>query len=215
LYGFVGNSPLGYVDPYGEDFHVVGASGWLTPGPLGYLSGDTTLENLAAGGYNAIPEAGNILANLGSGLITALSALDDATRDVLTRLTGDPQLGDALNNAMAVTPIGWPEDAAKLGKLGKALAKVGEAAKCPKKTSKIDRAAFKAERRAFWKAEADRNPGSYSAADLERMNDGLPPIGPDSYPMELHHVDRTPEGGLDPMSRTDHRLGDNYNKNHP
>jgi hypothetical protein len=33
--------------------------------------------------------------------------------------------------------------------------------------------------------------------------------------MELHHMDRTPKGGLAPMSRTDHRLGDNYKKNHP
>ena len=28
-------------------------------------------------------------------------------------------------------------------------------------------------------------------------------------------VDRAAEGGLKPMSRTDHRLGENYKKNHP
>ena len=36
-----------------------------------------------------------------------------------------------------------------------------------------------------------------------------------SYPIELHHVDRTPDSDLNPLSRTDHRLGDNYKKNHP
>jgi RHS repeat-associated protein len=84
-----------------------------------------------------------------------------------------------------------------------------------KKTSQIDRAAFKAEREAFWKAEAKNNPGKYSADDLARMEQGHPPIGPDGFPIELHHKDRTPSGGLDPMSRTDHRLGDNYKLNHP
>ena len=47
------------------------------------------------------------------------------------------------------------------------------------------------------------------------MEKGRPPIGTDGHPMELHHVDRTPEGGVKPMSRTEHRLGENYQKNHP
>jgi A nuclease of the HNH/ENDO VII superfamily with conserved LHH len=81
--------------------------------------------------------------------------------------------------------------------------------------SQIDRVAFKAEREAFWKAEAQTNPGSYSASDLAKMNRGRPPIGPDGFPMELHHVDRTSTGPIAPMSRTDHRLGDNYKLNHP
>jgi hypothetical protein len=81
--------------------------------------------------------------------------------------------------------------------------------------SKIDRGAFRKEREAFWKAEAQGNPGGYSADDLERMKEGRPPIGSDGHPMELHHVDRTPDGGLMPMTRTSHRLGENYKRNHP
>jgi hypothetical protein len=88
-------------------------------------------------------------------------------------------------------------------------------AKTVKKTSKIDRAAFKIEREAFWKREAQENAAAYSPADLGRMGKGRAPIGSDGYPMELHHVDRTPEGGIVPMSRTDHRLGPNYKLNHP
>jgi len=81
--------------------------------------------------------------------------------------------------------------------------------------SKIDRAAFRTEREQFWKNEAKNNPGQYSPENLERMKQGKAPIGPDGYPMELHHVNRTPEGGTKPMTRTDHRLGPNYKKNHP
>jgi RHS repeat-associated protein len=84
-----------------------------------------------------------------------------------------------------------------------------------KATSKIDRAAFKSEREAYWKTEAKNNPSSYNASNLERMNKGRAPIGSDGNPMELHHIDRTPEGGIKPMTRTDHRLGENYKLNHP
>jgi hypothetical protein len=102
-----------------------------------------------------------------------------------------------------------------IGELGAAAVQatgVGGSGKAP---SKIDRNAFKAEREAYWKAEAQNNAGQYSAEDLSKMEAGRAPTGPDGAPMELHHVDRTPEGGLKPMSRTEHRLGENYKKNHP
>jgi hypothetical protein len=47
------------------------------------------------------------------------------------------------------------------------------------------------------------------------MEKGKAPIGPDGHPMELHHKDRTMQGGLQAMSRTEHRLGKNFKKNHP
>jgi RHS repeat-associated protein len=81
--------------------------------------------------------------------------------------------------------------------------------------SKIDRAQFKAEREAFWKAEAKNHPEKYSAKDLAKMEKGRAPTGADGHPVELHHVDRTPTGPKEPLTRTDHRLGDNYKKNHP
>ena len=88
-----------------------------------------------------------------------------------------------------------------------------EGAKPP--SSQIDRAAFANTREAYWQAEAANNSGVYSESDLSRMRDGRPPMGSDGYPMELHHVDGTPEGDLQPMTRTEHRLGDNYKINHP
>lgn len=41
------------------------------------------------------------------------------------------------------------------------------------------------------------------------------PIGEDGYPVELHHRGQQPNSPLDEMTRTDHRLGDNFKKNHP
>ncbi len=85
----------------------------------------------------------------------------------------------------------------------------------PGEKSKIDRNAFRKEREEYWRNEVKNNPDKYSPEDRERMENGKSPIGPDGYPTELHHTDRTPEGGVQPMSRTDHRLGENYKKNHP
>jgi len=87
--------------------------------------------------------------------------------------------------------------------------------KCTKPKSQIDRNAFKKEREAYWKNEAQSNPSQYSEENLERMRQGKPPIGSDGYPMELHHTDRTQAGGTEAMTRTEHRLGDNFKKNHP
>ncbi|WP_435248879.1 HNH/ENDO VII family nuclease [Vibrio sp. nBUS_14] len=44
---------------------------------------------------------------------------------------------------------------------------------------------------------------------------GNAPIGNDGHPVELHHRNQKPDGPLDEMTRTDHRLGDNFKKNHP
>ena len=82
-------------------------------------------------------------------------------------------------------------------------------------TSKIDRKKFAQEKAKFWASEAERSPYKYSKPNLERMRQGKAPIGRDGFSMELHHKDGTPNGPLAPMTRTDHRIGDNYSKNHP
>jgi hypothetical protein len=111
----VGNRPLGYVDPYGEDFHVVGASGLLTPGPLGYLSGDTGLEQLAAGGYNAIPEAGNIVANVITAIGEAIEGAIDFSKWLSRELGGSTSNQEFVGRAVGVGSIliGGPQ--ARLG----------------------------------------------------------------------------------------------------
>jgi hypothetical protein len=72
-----------------------------------------------------------------------------------------------------------------------------------------------------WKDEAARNPQRYTPDQLARMRNGDAPIGGDGYPMEMHHRTPLAEGGQNSMdnfefmTRSDHRLGDNYKKNHP
>ena len=71
------------------------------------------------------------------------------------------------------------------------------------------------ERSIYWKTGASNNPQKYTAENLMRMKAGKAPLGPDGHPMEVHHTDGTPNGGLREMTRTEHRLGENYIKNHP
>lgn len=44
---------------------------------------------------------------------------------------------------------------------------------------------------------------------------GKPPTGIDGHPIEIHHAGQQPYGDAEEMTRTDHRLGPNYKKNHP
>jgi len=80
---------------------------------------------------------------------------------------------------------------------------------------------FEATKSKFWKSEAATNERAYSTENVARMRNGKPPIGPDGHPLELHHKKPLAEGGsnsfdnLEILTRTGHRLGDNYKKNHP
>jgi hypothetical protein len=53
------------------------------------------------------------------------------------------------------------------------------------------------------------------------MRAGRAPLGGDGYRMELHHRTPLANGGtnsfdnMSPLTRTDHRLGENYSINHP
>lgn len=73
----------------------------------------------------------------------------------------------------------------------------------------------------IWKEEAARNPQKYSQEQLARARQGQAPIGDDGYPMEIHHKQLLSEGGsnitdnFDFLTRSGHRLGENFSKNHP
>src|SRR5207249_1417171 len=152
--------------------------------------------------------------DVGLEILGKIQAPIDKAEDYL-RSSGNPFTRGLGGLLAGVQWVGFPEG--KLGKLGKLrkCEKAAEELKAAQTASQIDRAAFKLEREAFWKAEAENNAAKYSAEDLEKMRNGRAPTGSDGYPIELHHVDRTAYGGLEPMTRTDHRLGDNYMKNHP
>ncbi len=50
------------------------------------------------------------------------------------------------------------------------------------------------------------------SAPPEKRGDA--PIGTDGHPIEIHHEGQDPNGPFTEKTRTDHRLGDNYKKNH-
>jgi hypothetical protein len=83
------------------------------------------------------------------------------------------------------------------------------------KLSQIDRNAFRIQRESYWKNEASTNAKLYGAENLKRMQSGRAPIGADGHSMELHHVQGIMSGEVKPMTRTEHRIGENYRSNHP
>lgn len=207
-YAYCVNNPLRYTDPSGKTPLLFDKEAWeALPGWFGGLIiGDTSVHQDPSS-YQSL------MAQNGTPLLTGLT---DANGNKL----GNPATavikaggGALLQAGMMMTPIGDERIVAGAAKEGATLLKTAE--KEAANASKIDRTAFRAERETFWKTEAKNNSGKYSPENLERMKEGKPPIGSDGYPVELHHVDRTPEGGVQPMTRTDHRLGDNYKKNHP
>ena len=72
-----------------------------------------------------------------------------------------------------------------------------------------------------WKDEAAKNPGKYTKEQLDEMKEGRAPKGSDGEPMEVHHKTPLSEGGQNAfdnyqfMTRTEHRIGENFRKNHP
>jgi hypothetical protein len=139
----------------------------------------------------------------------AANALDGASDAARTA----NKAGDLAKGAKGAAKADNVGDAAK----GAAKAdNVGDASQATRSgKSQIDRKEFRRDREAFWREEARKSSGDYTPENLRRMQDGKPPIGSDGFPMELHHVEGTPTGGLKPMTRTDHRLGNNYQQNHP
>ncbi len=80
---------------------------------------------------------------------------------------------------------------------------------------------FNAVKPQAWIDEAAKNSHKYTPDQLSRMRAGQAPIGADGFPMEIHHRTPLAEGGgnvfdnFDFLTRTDHRLGPNYKRNHP
>lgn len=72
----------------------------------------------------------------------------------------------------------------------------------------------------YWKEQA-KLPGYWTSEDLARMRVGKGPKGLDGETMEVHHIKPLSKGGTNDLSnlthfsRTDHRLGPNFKKNHP
>jgi len=197
-YLYANGNPLKYVDPKGRNPVLIGIAAGVVIGALIDWGKQVFIDQRSPGCINLWEIAGSAFAG---GVLGG---------------TGGWFLGGTLlegggAGAAAAEGGGAAAEAAAEG----AAEGGAEAANAAKAGSQIDRAAFGGERNAYWRQEAGNNPEAYSESDLARMKAGKPPIGSDGYPTELHHVDGTPEGDLQAMTRTDHRLGDNYKANHP
>lgn len=76
-------------------------------------------------------------------------------------------------------------------------------------------------RQEYWRNEAATNSRAWSTNNLALMATGRAPYGIDGNPMEVHHILPLYMGGgngfdnLTHLTRTEHRLGDNFKNNHP
>jgi RHS repeat-associated protein len=109
LYGFVGNSPLNLVDPFGLEityFYGRQEPSILFPdGSVPYLTGDNFGENLVASFYNAIPLANNLIEKAADPLDQGIAALTDAVANGVTAAAGYPEFGEGVRNLGAVAPF--------------------------------------------------------------------------------------------------------------
>ncbi len=73
----------------------------------------------------------------------------------------------------------------------------------------------------LWKKEMEINGSKYTPEQKKDVEAGRPPKGSDGFTMEIHHKVPLANCGTNDfsnmqfMTRTDHRLGPNYKKNHP
>jgi RHS repeat-associated protein len=216
LYAFSLNSPVRFMDPDGKQ----GFDMMLPPGGNEYVNAKFK-EGVAAVTSPKIVGRGVEVAGDAISVLPGVGVAGDAISTAGAALQGDWG-GVAIGAAAVILPgLGSGEVKAVKAAAEEGLERVAKeslesgATRIGRRTSQIDRKAFAKERAAYWKNEAQNAPGKYSKEDLAKMQKGRPPLGPDGFPMELHHSDQTPQGGLEAKSRTDHRLGENYKKNHP
>jgi RHS repeat-associated protein len=229
LFQYAANNPVIGIDPLGtfswESVRSAITESSLAMGTIGFAAG--VLQGSTPGGFLApSPYQGTNKGVFdhwrGAGMVVAGStqvvygtkeAAGGTAVLVTTAGTTVPVAGTATVVGVATAVNGLAT--IQTGRDAMRASKSNEGAGGTREASKIDRSKFKTIRENFWKAEAKNNPSKYSPEDLKNMQNGKPPKGSDGHPMELHHTDRTPDGPLQPMTRTDHRLGENYKKNHP
>jgi hypothetical protein len=127
----------------------------------------------------------------------------------------------ALGGAGKVAGAAGEVAAEVAGKAGKVAAQVAEHAPPLARAKKLKpkgppRAASQAPTSKPPASSAPDASGAYvpSPENTALMERGRAPIGVDGHPVEIHHKGQRPDSELVPMTRTEHRGGENFNKNH-
>jgi RHS repeat-associated protein len=203
LYTYCGNNASNWADPYGlcKSKHP---GFWTSLIPV-YGSGMESIAYYSEGRW----VVGTLYAGLAVTDVFGVKILVEDGLKLAFKGTAELLGREAVAEVGEAAAKGAAEEAAEVA------ARETAESEAERYVSKIDRKVADADREAYWKAEAKNNPEKYASEDLAKMEKGRAPTGADGKPVELHHNDGTPEGGVTPMDRTDHRGGDNYKKNHP
>lgn len=185
LYGYVRNNPLSHADPDGHD-------GWdYALGLLYAWASDNLGGALRAEPYNEDNAAGQAAGDK----IALVQGVKEAEAGLA---------GEAGGGALALSGVGTPEGAVVLGvSAGAVLHGAATSLTAASHLSKNSN------------PKGDSSPYKKTQENKEKMEAGKAPTGKDGHPTELHHDQKNPTAPAKEMTRTDHRLGPNFKKNHP
>ena len=211
LYQYALGDPVNLVDPYGLcPYDTVEPSGGFLGGFIdGLFGGLYSNTRMVAANEGAEAAAFYVLGSFSGAVSFANGAygVDRATGRLYTRFEQVVEITTGV---------------VQMGLTGYGLCKAGGVGAKPSpgvRTGDIPEGArdksWTTQRRQYWNDQLEQDPGRFSPRNQRRVGKGQSPIGPDGHPTELHHPDKANKPfSVQEMSRTDHRLGDNYGINH-
>jgi RHS repeat-associated protein len=189
LYGYVRGLPTTNVDLDGHDGPSLSDVGQFLAGAANAYGSDNLM---GAGRMEQTSTSGKLGAALGDGIATI-----QGVGETLLGATGEV-IGFTLDGTGVGALVGVPMNIASAGLIvhGSSTALQG-GVHLAKSAS-----------------ESGGKPYKDTPQNKEKMQAGKAPTGEDGKPVELHHEGQE-NGPVKEMTQTDHRLGENFKKNHP
>lgn len=241
LYAYANANPLEWHDPDGEFPHILIGAGigaivsggwylfdcWWNEKEFDWGEfGIYTMSGAIAGAITAaLPIGGTLLQDIAMGAIGG-GIYGSASEGGITYYRTenlDASISDAIGGGIRGTIAGGISGGF-FHLASKALNSLNGSSsqKNIKYESKIDRNEFNKAKKEFWQRKGnirpEKNPAYVNTRENRMlMKRGRAPIGRDGFPTELHHPtgEVVPLNEMDILTRTEHRLGENYKLNHP